>query len=115
MDSKKRHGFWRTRKKSVAKKLVATHRVHVYYTGRVQGVGFRFTAEAMAHKAGVTGFVKNLPDRRVEVVCESSKEKIDTFLAEIQQSDLGKHILKTDCCWEEPTGNFTDFTVEFHY
>ncbi len=93
----------------------ATHRAHVYYTGRVQGVGFRYTAEALAHKAGVVGFVKNLPDRRVEVVCESTQEKIDLFLNEIQQSDLGKHILKTDRSWEEPSGNYTDFTVEFYY
>lgn len=104
------------RKCVVAKKsAMTTHRVHIYYSGRVQGVGFRHTAEAIAHKVGVQGFVKNLQDRRVEVVCESSKDKIDAYLAEIQQSDLGKYILKADCRWEEPTGNFTDFTVEFNY
>lgn len=92
-----------------------THRAHIYYSGRVQGVGFRHTAEAIAHKVGVFGFVKNLQDRRVEVVCEGSKEKIDLYLAEIQSSELGKHIQKTDCSWEPPMGTFTDFTVEFQY
>jgi len=92
-----------------------THRAHVYYSGRVQGVGFRHTAEAIAHQVGVVGFVKNLQDRRVEVVCEGSKEKVDAYLAEIQSSDLGKHILKADCRWEDPSGSFTDFTVEFQY
>ena len=92
-----------------------THRAHIYYSGRVQGVGFRHTAEAIAHQVGVFGFVKNLQDRRVEVVCEASKEKIDQYLAEIQNSVLGKHIQKADCRWEEPAGTFTDFTVEFHF
>jgi acylphosphatase len=100
----------------VAKKpAAAAQRAHVYYGGKVQGVGFRFTAESIAHRVGVQGFVKNLPDGRVEIVCEGPKERIDSFLCEILQSPLGRHIRKTDCCWEEPTGSFTDFTIEFHY
>ncbi len=97
------------------KSAVPTHRAHVFYTGRVQGVGFRHTAEAIAHEVRVVGFVKNLQDRRVEVVCEGSKEKIEEYLAEITKSELGKHITKVDCRWEDPTAEFTDFTVEFHY
>lgn len=93
----------------------ATHRAHVFYSGRVQGVGFRYTSEALAHKAGLAGFVKNLPDGRVELVCEGAKEKIEALLVQIQESDLGRYIQKTDCRWEEPTQEFTDFSVEFHY
>ena len=92
-----------------------THRAHLYYGGRVQGVGFRYTAEAIAHRLGLTGWVKNLPDGRVEIVCEGSKEKIDSLLSEIQQSQLGRHIQKTDCVWEEPTNEYDDFRVEFHF
>ena len=92
-----------------------THRAHIYYSGRVQGVGFRYTAEAIAHQVGIFGFVKNLQDQRVEVVCEGSKEKIDAYRAEIQNSVLGKHIQNADCRWEDPTGTFSDFTVEFQY
>ena len=97
-----------------AKDKANTHRAHVYYSGRVQGVGFRYTSEAIAHKIGVTGFVKNLPDGRVELVCEGDKAKIDVLLDEIQKGELGRHIQKTDCRWEEPTQEFTDFSVEFH-
>jgi len=93
----------------------ATHRAHVFYGGRVQGIGFRYTSEALAHKAGILGFVKNLPDGRVELVCEGAKEKIEALLTEIKDSDLGRYIQKMDCCWEEPTQEFTDFSVEFHY
>ena len=100
------------KKKSAAK---ATHRAHVYYTGRVQGVGFRYTAEGVAHRIGLMGWVKNLPDGRVEIICEGSKENIDLLLAELQQGPLGRHIQKVDCVWEAPTNEYDDFTVEFHY
>ena len=90
-------------------------RVHVYYGGRVQGVGFRYTVEGLAHRAGLLGFVKNLSDNRVELVCEGGKEKIDALLDEIRASALGRYIQKVDCLWEEPTGAFADFTVEFDY
>ena len=85
------------------------------YTGRVQGVGFRYTAEAIAHRIGVKGFVKNLSDGRVEMVCESSKKKIEALLAEIGHCSLGPYIQKTDARWEEPTQEFQDFRVEFQY
>ena len=91
------------------------HRAHVFYGGRVQGVGFRYTSEALAHKAGVTGFVKNRHDGRVELVCEGSKEKIDGLLLAIRESGMGRYIQKTDCAWEKPTNEFTDFTVEFQF
>ena len=100
------------KKKSVS----ATYRVHVFYSGRVQGVGFRYSSEAIAHKVGgVFGFVKNLPDGRVEMVCEGTKEKIELVLEEIQESSLGRHVQKIDCRWEAPTQQFSDFTVEFHF
>ena len=99
-------------KKSAQK---ATHRAHVFYGGRVQGVGFRYTAELIAHRAGVTGWVKNLSDGRVELVCEGTKEKIELLFLEIRESPLGRHIQNVDCAWEEPTNKFEDFTVEFYY
>ena len=97
------------------KAVKPTHRVHVFYGGRVQGVGFRYTAEAMAQRLGLTGWVKNLPDGRVEIVCEGPKEKIEAFFSEIHQGMLGRHIQKTDCVWEDPTNEYEDFRVEFHY
>jgi acylphosphatase len=90
-------------------------RAHVFYTGRVQGVGFRYTAESIAERAALTGWVKNLPDGRVELVCEGAKEKINALLSEIKESSLGIYIKKIDCQWEEPTDEFKDFRVEFCY
>ena len=59
-----------------SKKAPITHRAHVFYSGRVQGVGFRYTAQALALDLGLVGWVKNLPDNRVELVCEGTKEII---------------------------------------
>ena len=90
-------------------------RAHIFYSGRVQGVGFRYTAEAIAQRLGLLGWVKNLSDGRVELVCEAAKEKIERFLSEIQTSSMGHFIMKTDCLWETATNEFNDFRVEFSY
>jgi acylphosphatase len=59
-------------------------RRRVYYSGRVQGVGFRFTAQSLARGFEVVGFVRNLPDGRVELVAEGDGDVLDAFLASIQ-------------------------------
>jgi acylphosphatase len=59
-------------------------RRRVYYSGRVQGVGFRFTAQSLARGFEVAGFVRNLPDGRVELVAEGDSDVLDAFLASIQ-------------------------------
>ena len=97
------------------KKAAPTHRVHVFYKGRVQGVGFRYTAEKIALEIGVTGWVKNLPDSRVELVAEGAKGELETLLEKILQSQVGCYVQKTDCSWGKPTQEFHDFTVEFHF
>ena len=99
----------------VQKKIAAvTHRVRIFYSGRVQGVGFRYTAEKLALDLRLVGWVKNLPDGRVELVCEGSKEVLELLLKQIGESALGPHIKKTACDWQKPTNEFKDFSVEFH-
>ena len=88
---------------------------HVFYSGRVQGIGFRHEAESIAHRLGLTGWVKNLTDGRVELLCEGPKEKIETLLSEIREGPLGRHIKKVDHVWEDPTQSYEDFRVEFCY
>lgn len=89
-------------------------RAHIFYTGRVQGVGFRYTAEAIAISQRLLGWVKNLPDGRVEIVCEGPKDRIESMLQKIQESHLGPHIKKKSVEWQEATDEFTEFCVEFH-
>ena len=91
-------------------------RAHVFYSGRVQGVGFRYTAERLALELALNGFVKTLPDGRVELVCEGSKERVESLLDKIKKDPaLGPHIRKASCAWEEPTGEHADFRIEFVY
>ncbi|MFZ2278558.1 MAG: acylphosphatase [Prosthecobacter sp.] len=66
---------------------------HVLYSGRVQGVGFRYSTKRIASGFDVTGWVKNLPDGRVELLAQSLEaDELDAFLEDIQQSSLGSHI-----------------------
>lgn len=56
----------------------------VYFSGHVQGVGFRFTAQQVARRFDVAGHVRNLHDGRVELVAEGDPAEIDSFLAAVQ-------------------------------
>ena len=57
----------------------------VLYTGRVQGVGFRYTAMGVAQSFAVAGFVRNLPDGRVELAAEGEAGEVDRFLARVAE------------------------------
>lgn len=66
---------------------------NVFYSGRVQGVGFRYSTKRIASGFDVTGWVKNLPDGRVELLAQAFEaDELDAFLEDIQQSSLGSHI-----------------------
>lgn len=64
----------------------------VFYEGRVQGVGFRFTCKQLARGYEVVGWVRNLPDGRVELQCSGDKEEVEDFLEGIAESELKSHI-----------------------
>ena len=64
----------------------------VFYEGRVQGVGFRYTVKSIARGYEVVGWVRNLADGRVELQCSGNKEEVDGFLEAIAESELKSHI-----------------------
>lgn len=62
---------------------------HLIFVGRVQGVGFRFTAYHIANRHKLTGFVRNLPDGTVEMLAQGKSEQVDDCIREIQDSFTG--------------------------
>jgi len=57
--------------------------MHLVFEGRVQGVGFRYTAQSLAERLGIKGWVKNLVDGRVELFAEAQQRLLDKFLADL--------------------------------
>jgi acylphosphatase len=76
---------------------------HAYYSGRVQGVGFRFTAQQVAQGFAVAGFVRNLPDGSVEVLAEGSAEQVNGFLSTLAQR-MAEYIEESRVEEESPQG-----------
>ena len=68
----------------------------VFYEGRVQGVGCRWTTKNLARGYDVTGSVRNLPDGRVELLASGEVDEVEAFLEAIAESDLKAHIKKVD-------------------
>lgn len=85
-------------------------RREVYFSGRVQGVGFRYTAIGIAAKLDVTGFVCNLPDDRVFLVAEGVLEEIDRLLEGIL-AEMRGNVRDTEIREAPATGEFRDFGV----
>ena len=88
----------------------ARGRAEVRYSGRVQGVGFRWRTVRTAEKFDVTGYVRNLRDGTVELVAEGSRPEVEGFLAAIAER-LDGCIADADVTWNAPRGDRTSFGV----
>lgn len=86
-------------------------RVHVVYCGNVQGVGFRFTAIDAARKHGITGWVRNTADGKVELVGEGNEPRLQGFLADVKNA-MSPYIRKESFSWEPATGEFSNFSID---
>lgn len=92
---------------------MARKRVHVYYSGMVQGVGFRFTVEHLGRRLGVSGWVRNNPDSRVELLGEGEEELLKVFLEKVRNGPLKRYIHHVETSWSEATGDFKSFDIRF--
>jgi acylphosphatase len=87
------------------------NRLSIWYAGRVQGVGFRFTVKQTAMGFEVTGRVSNLPDGRVELVVEGAKKELEEFQLAVRESGLARFIKDEQTAWGPATGEFRDFEI----
>lgn len=91
--------------------LLMTHRLHVILSGRVQGVGFRYTTSNQARSLGLAGWVRNLSDGRVEAVFEGDRATLEKMLAWCQQGPTMAHVRDVETQWEEGEPQHTRFRV----
>jgi acylphosphatase len=92
---------------------MAQRRARLKIHGRVQGVYYRSTAQLMARRMGVKGWVRNCPDGTVEILAEGDAKDLEPFLAWCERGPSGARVRKVDLSWEEPRGEFPDFSVTF--
>lgn len=82
----------------------------VLFSGQVQGVGFRYTARNVALQYDVNGYVRNLPDGRVELVAEGEPREIDAFVQDVKEK-MGSFIRRADVNDSPATSEFSDFSI----
>jgi acylphosphatase len=83
---------------------------HVFVSGFVQGVGFRHFVRSKARKLHLNGWVKNLPDGRVEAVFQGPDEKVNAILKECNKGPFLSEVERVVVDWEEAKEIFTDFS-----
>jgi acylphosphatase len=85
--------------------------MQVIYSGRVQGVGFRYTAKTVASGYEVVGTVRNLPDGTVELIAEGNRDELEAFRQGVRDSGLDHFIEKEQVSWGEATSAFRGFEI----
>jgi len=86
-------------------------RAHIWVTGLVQGVFFRYATVEEAQRHRVSGWVRNLADGRVEAVLEGEREDVDEVIEFCRRGPPGAHVTDVEIKWENYTGEFKDFRI----
>ncbi len=84
----------------------------IIFTGRVQGVGFRFTARRAANRRQLTGFVRNVPDGTVEMLAQGRPEDVDDCIQDLKEYFSG-YLKETRIEEIPPDTKYTDFQITF--
>jgi acylphosphatase len=89
----------------------ARRRMNVFFSGRVQAVGFRYTAKTVAVGFEITGTIRNLPDGRVELVAEGGCVELDAFRAALHDAGLAGFIRDEQVTWGDAKNEFRGFEI----
>jgi len=90
-------------------------RAHVFIAGRVQGVYFRSYTQDMAESLGLTGWVRNTRDGRVEALFEGEKEAVRDMVEWCRKGSPSARVASIEVAWEEATGEYRDFSINYGY
>jgi acylphosphatase len=90
---------------------MSRRQLRVLYSGRVQGVGFRYTVKTLVAGYDVVGTVCNLPDGRVELVVEGAEDELKAFQQAVRDSGLGGLIKDEQAEWRPAEGQFAGFEI----
>lgn len=85
--------------------------IYLSVQGRVQGVGFRYFTQQQARRLGLEGFVRNLPDGRVEVSAAGPKDALSVLVDELKKGPPGARVDRCEWHWQEYAGALGSFTV----
>lgn len=91
--------------------MAEVHHENVFFSGHVQGVGFRYTALQIAKEFEVAGFVRNMPDGRVQLEAEGNSAEVAGFIAGVEERMHG-HIRKTERSASRRERQFSGFTIK---
>lgn len=83
---------------------------HIFFSGRVQGVGFRFTARQVAERYELTGFVRNTDDGKVEILLQGAQEDIDNAIDDLQRTFTVRDTQIEDVPFDS---SYSDFSITF--
>ncbi|MEW5900029.1 MAG: acylphosphatase [Acidobacteriota bacterium] len=86
-------------------------RAHILVSGQVQGVFFRDHARRSAESLGLTGWVKNLWDGRVEAIAEGERDQLEKLIARLKEGPPSAEVESVDVRWEEFRDEFEDFRI----
>jgi len=85
--------------------------MEIFYSGRVQGVGFRYTAKTVAAGFEISGIVRNLSDGRVELIAEGAREELEAFQAALRNAGLKRFIRDENVTWSAAQNEFRGFEI----
>ena len=95
----------------LGRRLPETVRAHLFISGTVQGVSFRASTQGEARRLGISGWVKNLTDGRVEAILQGPQEKVDDLIRWCHRGPPAAKVEKVELSWEKIDGEFSDFDV----
>lgn len=97
-----------------SQRTTPTHeRLHAIVHGRVQGVSFRYFTQLRAAELKVTGWVRNLPDRTVEVMAEGERPQLEQLLGFLRRGPTGATVTQVDVTWLPASATFAGFNIRY--